>query len=63
MPYNSRSGIYQTMKLDEMFADATENLVDGQTYYETLQVLSSTGKITTVWNNKAFTYPSTEILK
>lgn len=63
MPNNNRGKIYQTLKLDELFADADDDLVNGQTYYETLQVLASNGQTVTVWNNKAFTYPSTEIIK
>ena len=64
--YNScdlRGSIYQTLKLDVLFADATENLVEGQTYYQDLQMLISNGTVIKRIDNKAFTYPSTEILK
>ena len=60
MPYSARNNIYQTLKLDELFADASDVLVEGQTYYETLTVLSSNGKTVTVFNEKAFTHPSDE---
>ena len=59
-PCTLRGSIYQTLKLDELFADADDNLVEGQTYYETLTILSSNGQTITKWNNKAFTYTVAE---
>ena len=50
-------------KLEILFPDSDDNLVDGQTYYCTLKFLPSTGSWVTELNNKAFTYPSTEIIK
>ena len=49
-------------KLELLFPDSDDNLVDGQTYYCTLKFLPSTGSWVTELNNKAFTYPSTEII-
>ena len=60
MPFNARNNVYQTLKLDEMFADADQVLEEGKTYFETLTMLSSNGQVTTYWNNRSFTYQPTD---
>ena len=47
---------FKHLKLAELFPDATENLIAGQTYYETLVVTATGGRTCTVLENQAFTY-------
>jgi len=47
----------QNLKLDVLFPDADDGLVDGTTYYWTLKATASNGVVTTIKNNEAFTYP------
>ena len=63
LPASGRANIFQTVKLEEVFPDAADGLTEGVTYYETIQAQLGTGEWITPLKDKAFTYPSTEIIK
>ena len=52
----SASTGFSTIKLEDDFPDADDNLVEGQTYRITLSFRASNGKTTEVLKNKEFTY-------
>ena len=62
-PNSARGSAFQNVKLDELFPDAANDLTEGVTYYETIEAQTGTGQWVTALKDKAFTYPSTEILK
>lgn len=62
-PCTNRSNAFQTIKLDELFSDATTGLENGQTYYVTLEAKTACGQWVSPkeMKNTAFTYTAPEI--